>query len=182
MPTAAIEFIAVENDATRAAAGELITEYLTDIARLARENYGLEFDIGAMVQSDLDDRAKFYPPTARFYLLRHEGAYVGVGCLKQLGPGIGEIQRMYVRPHVRGVGAGRRLAERLIADARLLGYRTLRLESLKVLAPAHALYHSLGFADITAYADNSMEKYQAAEGMERYRQSVVFMELRLSPA
>jgi hypothetical protein len=54
----------------------------------------------------------------------------------------------------------------------------VRLESLKFLSAAHALYKSVGFAEITPYADNSMTKYQPLGTMDRYRSSAVFMELR----
>lgn len=179
MSTQSLEFKAVGDVATTESARELIGEYLRWIAHLAKENYGLAFDVDAMVESDLNDKSKFYPPTGRFYLVRYEGAYAGVGCLKRLIPGVAEIQRMYVRPHVRGIGAGRRLAQLLLDDARTIGYRSVRLESLKVLAPAHALYRSLGFVEIAPYAENSMEEYQPASTMDRYRASALFMELRL---
>ena len=161
------------------AARGLILEYLRWIAGIAKTNYQLTFDIDAMVRSDIEDRAKFYPPHGRFYLLRHAGAWVGVGCLKRLSPEIGELQRMYVQPAARGIGAGRLLLNRLVDDARALGYRSLRLESLKVLATAHAMYRSAGFVETAPYAENSMRAYQAAEDLESFRASTVFMELRL---
>ena len=174
-----IELVAVADEPTRAAARELLEEYLRWIGKVANESYGLKLDVPGMVESDLGDRAKFYPPTGRFYLLGHEGRYAGIGCLKRLAPGIGEIQRMYVRPQARGIGAGRRIVQRLIEDARLIGYRTLRLESLRALTAAHALYRSVGFVEIPPYAKNSMEHYHSEADLERYRQSAVFMELRL---
>ena len=179
MSTQPLEFKAVGDAATTESARELIGEYLRWIARLAKENYGLSFDVDAMVESDLNDKSKFYPPNGRFYLVRYEGSCVGVGCLKRLIPGVAEIQRMYVRPRVRGIGAGRRLAQLLLDDARTIGYRSVRLESLKVLSPAHALYRSLGFVEIPPYAENSMEEFQPASTMDRYRSSALFMELRL---
>ena len=178
MGTQDVELVPVADDATRGAARALIGEYLDWVARVARESHGLSFDVAAMLDSDLADRAKFYPPTGRFYVVRHGGAYVGVGCLKRQAPGVAEIQRMYVRPQVRGIGAGRALVDRLLADAAALGYRTVRLESLKALAPAHALYRSVGFVEIPPYAANSMEDYQDPAMMERYRASAVFMERR----
>lgn len=174
-----VELVAVESPEQKARARSLIREYLEWIAAMAQDNYGLSFDVDAMVASDIDDASKFYPPTGRFYLVMHQGQAVGVGCLKTLGPGVGEVQRMYVQPRARGLGAGRRLVERLVADARRLGFRSLRLESLKALDAAHALYRSVGFVDIDPYADNSMKTYQAPEALERYRQSAVFMELAL---
>ncbi|HZM33455.1 MAG TPA: GNAT family N-acetyltransferase [Burkholderiales bacterium] len=179
MSTSSLEFRAVDDARTTEAARELIGEYLHWIARLAKENYDLSIDVDAMVESDLNDRSKFYPPNGRFYLVRYDGAYVGVGCLKRLAPSVAEIQRMYVRRHVRGIGAGRRLAQQLLDDARTIGYQAVRLESLKVLSPAHTLYRSLGFVEIPPYAENSMEEYQPASTMDRYRSSALFMELRL---
>jgi GNAT superfamily N-acetyltransferase len=179
VPESPVHLTAVDDLATREAARELIGEYLRWIARLAKENYDLAFDVEAMVESDVTDRSKFYPPHGRFYLVHYDGSYVGVGCLKRLAPGVAEIQRMYVRPQVRGIGAGRQLARQLLDDARSMGFQAVRLESLKVLSPAHALYRSLGFVEIPPYGANSMEEYQPAGTMDRYRASALFMELRL---
>jgi len=175
----AIELITVDDAATREAARDLITEYLRWIASVAAERYGLSFDVDAMVTSDIEDRAKFYPPNGRFYVIRHENAFVGVGSLKRITPAVGEIQRMYVQPHVRGVGAGRLLLQQLLSDARAIGYEVVRLESLKFLSAAHTLYKSVGFVEIAPYAENSMTKYQPGDSLDTYRSSAVFMELRL---
>ncbi len=174
-----VEFVPVDDARTREAARHLLTEYLEWIGHAASSNYGLDFEISAMVESDLADPVKFFPPLGRFYVVRHAGEFVGVGCLKQLTPTIGEVQRMYVQPRARGLGAGRLLVERLLADARAIGYTAVRLESLKVLSAAHALYRSVGFRDIAPYADNSMQDYQAVEKLDTYRSSALFMELRL---
>jgi GNAT superfamily N-acetyltransferase len=174
-----IELVAVADAATRDAARDLIAEYLRWIASFAATSYGLSFDVDAMVTSDIEDRAKFYPPSGRFYVIRRDGANVGVGCLKRITPSVAELQRMYVQPHVRGVGAGRLLLQQLLSDARAIGYEVVRLESLKFLSAAHALYKSVGFAEIAPYAENSMMKYQPLETMDTYRSSAVFMELRL---
>src|SRR5258708_3308926 len=104
MSTVAIEFLKVEDAVTRTAARKLIAEYLQFIADSAAASYGLSFDIEAMVASDLDDRDKFFPPDGRFYVIRHAGAFVGVGCLKRLATNTAELQRMYIQPHLRGKG------------------------------------------------------------------------------
>jgi GNAT superfamily N-acetyltransferase len=178
VPDAAV-LVPVGDVATRRAAEELIREYLQFIADTAHQSYELTFDIEAMVSSDLNDRTKFYPPTGRFYLVRHAGEYVGVGCLKLLAPTVAEIQRMYVRPSARGLGAGRLLLGQLLSDARELQCDTVRLESLRALTAAHTLYRSAGFREIDAYDDNSMRDYQSPEAMEAYRASALFMELKL---
>jgi GNAT superfamily N-acetyltransferase len=174
-----IDLVAVDDAATREAARRLIAEYLRWLASIAAASYGLSFDVDAMVASDIEDRAKFYPPSGRFYVIRRGDANVGVGCLKRITPSVAEIQRMYVQPHVRGVGAGRLMLQQLLSDAQAIGYEVVRLESLKFLSAAHALYKSVGFAEIAPYSENSMTKYQPLDTIDTYRSSAVFMELRL---
>jgi GNAT superfamily N-acetyltransferase len=130
------------------------------------------------VWSDIHDEAKFYPPAGRFYLVRHSNHYVGVGCLRRLAPTVAEIQRMYVQPSARGLGAGRLLLEQLLADARDMRFQIVRLESLRALTAAHMLYRSVGFQEIEPYTENSMKAYQSPDAMESYRSSAIFMELR----
>ena len=91
---------------------------------------------------------------------------IGVGALKRLAVEVGEIQRMYVQPSARGLGAGRLLVQRLLDDARALGLRQVRLESLKALAAAHALYRSVGLVEIATYADSSMQDYQSHTALQ----------------
>jgi GNAT superfamily N-acetyltransferase len=174
-----VNLVPVETAQQREAARVLLVEYLRWVGDIARKSYGLSFDIEAMARSDIEDRAKFYPPTGRFYLVRHDERDVGVGCLKRLVQGVGEIQRMYIQPHVRGIGAGRALVQRLLRDARELGYTRVRLESLRALAPAHTLYRSVGFVEVEPYVDNSMDAYQDPATLEAYRKSAIFMELSL---
>ena len=174
-----LNLVPVETSEQRESARALLVEYLRWVGDIARLSYGLTFDIEAMARSDIEDGSKFFPPTGRFYLVRHERRDIGVGCLKRLAQGVGEIQRMYIQPHVRGIGAGRALVERLLRDAKELGYTKVRLESLRALAPAHTLYRSVGFVEVGPYADNSMDAYQDPAMLEAYRRSAIFMELSL---
>lgn len=179
MAATATELVAFDDAAAREAARSLIAEYLRWVADAAAANYGLSFDVDAMVRSDVDDRAKFYPPSGRCYLIRQGDAHVGVGCLKRITPTAAELQRMYLQPRARGAGAGRLLLQQLLSDARTIGYHAVRLESLKFLSTAHTLYKSAGFTEIAPYAENSMAQYQPGDTIDRYRSSAVFMELRL---
>ena len=174
-----VHFQQVESPEQKEQAGTLIREYLEWLNERVRRDYGIEFDVKAMIESDLSDPDKFRPPDGRFYLAQYDNAVAGVGCLKKLAEGVGEIQRMYVLPAFRGKGVGRAIVNRLVDDARLIGYRQLRLESLEFLKEAHALYRSIGFRQIDPYDDNSMEAYQAAAQLDRYYTITVFMEMML---
>jgi len=180
MTSAPLTLLPVSTTDDRETARRLIGEYMNWISDIAGEQYRLSFDIDAMLRSDLDDATKFYPPHGRFYLVQSRDGAIGVGALKRLAVEVGEIQRMYVQPSARGLGAGRLLVQRLLDDARALGLRRVRLESLKVLAAAHALYRSVGFVEIAPYADSSMQDYQSHTALQRYCASAIFMEIELS--
>jgi len=178
-PLEAVLFYQVESEEHKQQAGVLIREYLEWLNERVQSDYGIEFDVESMVSSDLSDSEKFHPPDGRFYLVRYKDEVVGVGCLKKLEKLVGEIQRMYVLPNFRGAGLGRAIVNRLIEDARAIGYQRLKLESLEFLEAAHSLYRSVGFREIDPYADNSMKSYQDAENLDKYYSITVFMEMKL---
>lgn len=174
-----IRFCQVVSDEQKAQTSRLIREYLDWLKGRIQHDYGIAFDVNAMIQSDMSDPLKFQPPNGRFYLALLHGQTAGVGCLRQLEEKVAEIQRMYVPPQFRGLGIGRAIANHLIQDARSLGYRQLKLESLEFLEAAHALYRSLGSHEIDPYADNSMESYQDTKQLDKYYTITVFMEMDL---
>jgi GNAT superfamily N-acetyltransferase len=97
---------------------------------------------------------KYQPPHGALRVALVDGAAVGVGGLRPLEPGIGELKRVFVAPAAQGHGAGRAIVEALLADARRIGYKKLRLDTLERLRAANALYERLGFVDIPPYCDN----------------------------
>ena len=100
----------------------------------------------------------YAPPTGRLWLAFHEEKLAGCIALRTLGDGISEMKRLYVRPDFRGQGLGRLLAERLIDEARSLGYTKMRLDTLPGrMDRAIAMYRGLGFQEIDRYYDNPYE-------------------------
>ncbi len=77
-----------------------------------------------------------------------------------------EMKRLYVRPVFRGSGVGKLLAETIIAEARQIGYRAMRLDTVPKLAAATRLYESLGFVRRDAYYETPVRE-------------TIFMEMRL---
>jgi GNAT superfamily N-acetyltransferase len=56
-----------------------------------------------------------------------------------------EMKRLYVRPAYRGDGTGRNMVERIIDEARRIGYSRMVLDTLPQLDSATRLYDSMGF-------------------------------------
>jgi GNAT superfamily N-acetyltransferase len=98
----------------------------------------------------------YAPPAGRLLLARWQGALAGCVALHQFGDGVGEMKRLYVRDDFRGHGIGRALATRVIDEARAIGYRAVRLDTLARMHEAVALYRTLGFVDIAPYRHNPM--------------------------
>lgn len=82
-----------------------------------------------------------------FALLRHADGERAVGtvALKHQGGGVYELTKMAVEPGHRGLGIGRALMRGALDAYRSTGGRELFLESSTKLAPALALYESVGF-------------------------------------
>lgn len=110
---------------------------------------------------------KYSPPDGRLYLAFVDNVPTGCIAMRKIEDGICEMKRLYLNKAARGRGLGNKLIEKLIADARKIGYRRMRLDTYPLkMEKAVKLYESHGFREIEAYYDNPDK-------------DVLFMELEL---
>jgi ribosomal protein S18 acetylase RimI-like enzyme len=68
-----------------------------------------------------------------------------------------EMKRLYVKPETRGLRLGDRLVRAVLAQAKALGYRGIRLDTLPDMVAAQRLYRRHGFVEIEPYYDTPLE-------------------------
>lgn len=110
---------------------------------------------------------KYARPYGRLLLASRDDEVLGCVALRRIERGVCEMKRLYVRPQFRTLGVGRMLAERVIEEAREIGYQCMRLDSIPKMAAAITLYRRLGFKAIPPYCYNPVE-------------GAVFLELQLN--
>lgn len=145
-----------------AAARELFLEYAQTL------NFDLTFQ---NFEEELESLpGKYAPPMGRLYLADQDGRYAGCVALRPLEDMTCEMKRLFVRPEYRRKGVGQVLAEIAIQEARRIGYRRLRLDSIEhEMREAVALYRWFGFHEIAPYTENPVP-------------GAIFMELDLEKA
>jgi ribosomal protein S18 acetylase RimI-like enzyme len=108
----------------------------------------------------------YAPPRGRLLLASDADSIAGCIALRPMGETTCEMKRLFVKPAFQGQGLGRRLAQRAISEARIMGYSTMRLDTLPVMHGAIRLYESLGFVRRSSYYNTPL-------------QETVFMELKV---
>ncbi len=100
-------------------------------------------------------------PGVRFWSAWSDDRLAGIGALKDLGDGSGEIKSMRVDDAFRGTGVGRAVLTRILDDARERGMTRLWLEtgSQASFAPARGLYASAGFELCEPFGDYRPDRH-----------------------
>jgi putative acetyltransferase len=141
------EFTQAETPTQISQARELFLEYAQSLGfSLCFQNFDKEL-------ADLP--GDYAPPEGRLLLAQCENQLAGCVALHQLEPDVCEMKRLYLRPHFRGKGLGRALADHIIAEGRQIGYQRMRLDTVEpVMKNAVAMYRKLGFKEIAPYCHN----------------------------
>lgn len=155
---------------------ELNTAYIEWIAQEGKKQLNIDFEsvIGSThsyAARILDELEIFQPPGGIFYLLEVDGSIIGMGALRKLYPGVGEVKRMYIKPDYQGKGYGKSILNQLLKKGKQLGYSSIRLDTGPFMKAALKLYRSVGFVEI--------DRYPEAEAPEIEGVNWTFMEKKL---
>ena len=140
--------------------------------RIIFQEYADSLGSDACIQNFAEELAAlpgdYARPKGRLLLAMVQEQVAGCAALRSLDVETGEMKRVYVRPAFRGLGLGRMLAESILRESRLAGYRRVRLDTLRSMAGAQRLYRELGFREIAPYGHSRVPE-------------AVYLELELAP-
>lgn len=107
---------------------------------------------------------KLIEPGVRFFSVREEGVLLGVGALREVEPGHGEVKSMRTADEALRRGVAKAMLAHLIEEARAMGWTRISLEtgSGRPFEPANRLYAANGFercGRFGPYADNAFTQF-----------------------
>ena len=138
---------------------EVNSHELTEETRLLFREYEKWLNVSLCFQGFEDEvnslPGKYAPPDGRLYILKYNDKFSGCIALRKIEDDICEMKRLYLKEDIRGKGIGKELVEKIIKDAKDIGYKKMRLDTIKEKMPnAVALYEKYGFVEIMPYYHN----------------------------
>ena len=128
---------------------ELFREYATSL--------GVDLSFQDFEKELITIDQQYRQPKGGLILAFKDEQPVGCAGVRKLEDDTAELKRMYVKVECRGYNIGVGLLERSLKLARELGYKKMRLDTLKNMTKAQSLYQSFGFYEIPSYRFNPLE-------------------------
>lgn len=136
--------------------GLLFSEY-TDLLIANDHSFQKYLDIQNYDEEINHLESKYGMPDGRLYIAYCDGELAGCIGLRKIDRQSCEMKRLYVRPGFRGKKIGSLLVEKIITDAKEIGYSYMLLDTLPFLQSAIHMYKRHGFYEIESYNDSPME-------------------------
>jgi ribosomal protein S18 acetylase RimI-like enzyme len=118
------------------------------------QGLGVDLSFQGFAQELKDLPGAYAPPGGALLLAVEAGATLGCVAVRAWDDETAEMKRLYLRPAARGRGLGVVLAKAAVEEARRIGYRKLRLDTLPGMEAAQAIYQEMGFREIPPYRTN----------------------------
>lgn len=146
----------------------LFSEY-TDMLIAGDSSFQKYLDIQHYDEEIKHLETKYGEPCGRLYLAYYDGELAGCVGLRKIDEQNCEMKRLYVRPCFRGKRIGNQLIQKIIEEAKEIGYSHMLLDTLPFLESAVYMYKKYGFYEIESYNDSPMR-------------TSIYMKLDLLPA
>lgn len=131
-------------------ADELISKYDIDVIP------AIGMNLRDYVENNTDEFISLISTNGVLYLLEVDNEIVGMGGLRRLKDGVGEIKRMYIKPEYQGEGLGKELLKCLLSKGKEFGFSAIYLETGAFMTTAQHLYRSVGFRDREMYPETEV--------------------------
>lgn len=142
--------------ATPEAVRELFTEY-TQMLVAHDPYFQIYLDLQHYDAEVADLTQKYGLPDGRLYIAWCDGQPAGCIALRRLDDTTCELKRLYVRPAFRGRGIAGVMMQRILDEARAIGYTVMLLDTEPFLRSALKMYRGLGFYEIPRYNDSPLD-------------------------
>ncbi len=135
-------------------------DHIEDIKTLFNE-YVISIGIDLTFQGYDDELSnlpgKYAKPSGRLFVAYVDGVAAGCIGLRSFDGKRGEMKRLYVRNQFRGLKIGKLLSEKVILEAKAIGYQSILLDTLSTMEAARTLYETLGFVEIDPYYESPLK-------------------------
>lgn len=136
--------------------GTLFSEY-TNMLIENDESFKKYLDIQNYDKEIEHLETKYGIPDGRLYLIYYDDESAGCIGLRKIDDQTCEMKRLYIRLEFRGKKLGNILVEKIIADAKEIGYSYMLLDTLPFLESAIHIYKKFGFYEIESYNNSPMD-------------------------
>jgi len=160
-----VDFISLKLELYKSHLIDLNEEYLSWIADEMQQRYKIDVElllgvsIREFVKKFLEELSSYLPPEGIFYVLQVDNLIIGMGALRKLKKGVGEIKRMYIKPKYRGNGYGKEMLELLLKKGQEFGFSSIRLDTGKFMAAAQRVYRLAGFQEREGYPESEVPNF-----------------------
>lgn len=160
-----VEFIPINLGLHKSHLIKLNEEYLTGIEGEMQKRYNIDLvlllgiSVGKYVEKSLEEFSSYLPPEGIYYVIQKNSSIIGMGALRTLKKGIGEIKRMYIKPKYRRNGYGKKMLELLLEKGKEIGFSSIRLDTGKFMSAAHQVYRLAGFQERGQYPKSEVPEF-----------------------
>ena len=121
-------------------------QLVKDLVRFVLKSLGIQNKYPEINRdTDLDYILEKYKGRGRFWLAIQDKKLIGTVAIEEVDENVAKLKRMFVLPEFQGTGIGQKLFDIALNFVKENGYKTLKLNTDKIMSRAHRFYERNGF-------------------------------------